>query len=281
MVVLFRRFSKSHGLLGTAMTDIKFETAPDGTEIAYREDGGEDFGRCGLFWLGGFKSDMAGSKAEALASLARDTRRSSFRFDYSGHGASGGFFVDGTISSLAGPSHTYVYAEGRRQADYHRLIDGWLAGDAALPRPAARSTYGKARRRPGADCPCHRHDGGPDVGRFPDSVKEELAEKGVYLRPSQYGEPYPITARLIADGEKHLMLKDGLDCDCPVRILQGDIDPDVPPTHGVKVFNAIRGSDVTLTLIKGGDHRLSSPGQLALIRETALRLAERADGVTV
>lgn len=75
------------------------------------------------------------------------------------------------------------------------------------------------------------------------------------------------------------MLKDGLDCHCPVRILQGDEDPDVPATHAVKVFNALHGNDITLTLIKGGDHRLSSPGQLALIRETVLRLAERADGV--
>jgi dipeptidyl aminopeptidase/acylaminoacyl peptidase len=77
------------------------------------------------------------------------------------------------------------------------------------------------------------------------------------------------------------MLKDGLDCDCPVRILQGDDDPDVPATHALKVFKALRGADITLTLVKGGDHRLSSPVQLTLIRETALRLAERADGVTL
>jgi pimeloyl-ACP methyl ester carboxylesterase len=263
------------------MIDIKFETAPDGTEIAYREDGGEDFGRCGLFWLGGFKSDMAGSKAEALASLARDTRRSSFRFDYSGHGSSGGFFVDGTISAwLAQALHMFTRKAAGKRIIVGSSMGGWLAMllYRALQRDprAARRVAGLVLIAPATDMTA---DLMWDV--FPDSVKEELAEKGVYLRPSEYGEPYPITARLIADGEKHLMLKDGLACDCPVRILQGDIDPDVPPAHGVKVFNAIRGSDVTLTLIKGGDHRLSSPTHLALIRETALRLAERADGVTV
>jgi dipeptidyl aminopeptidase/acylaminoacyl peptidase len=77
------------------------------------------------------------------------------------------------------------------------------------------------------------------------------------------------------------MLKPGLDCDCPVRILQGDADIDVPPEHAIKVYDALRGSDVTLTMVKGGDHRLSAPGELRLIRETALALANRADGISV
>jgi hypothetical protein len=129
------------------MTGIKFETAPDGTEIAYREDGGEDFGRCGLFWLGGFKSDMAGSKAEALASLARDTRRSSFRFDYSGHGASGGFFVDGTISGWLGQS--YICSRGRRRQAIIVVGSAWVAGwrccsTALLQRTRARQSASRA-----------------------------------------------------------------------------------------------------------------------------------------
>ena len=103
----------------------------------------------------------------------------------------------------------------------------------------------------------------------------------MWLRPSAYGEPYAITLRLIEDGRRHLMLNEGLDVSCPVRILQGDEDPDVPAAHAVKVFGALRGSDVTLTLIKGGDHRLSTPGNLALLRETVLRLAERAEGISV
>ncbi len=264
------------------MTDIKYETGPDGSELAYREDGGEDLGRTGFFWLGGFKSDMEGSKAETLASLARDTRRTSFRFDYSGHGASGGFFVDGTISAWAAQAyHMFTRKALGRRIVIGSSMGGWLAmllyRELQLKNPRAfRRLAGLVLLAPATDMTA---DLMWDV--FPDHVKEELAEKGVFMRPSAYGEPYPITARLITDGESHLMLKDGLETDCPVRILQGDQDPDVPATHAVKVFNAIRGADVTLTVIKGGDHRLSTPGQLALLRETALRLAERADGVTV
>jgi pimeloyl-ACP methyl ester carboxylesterase len=264
------------------MTDVKFETVPDGTELAYREDGGEDVGRCGLFWLGGFKSDMEGSKAGALASLARDTRRSAFRFDYSGHGQSGGFFVDGTISGWLDQSyHMFTRKALGRRVIIGSSMGGWLAmllyQQLKLKNPrAAKRIAGLVLIAPAADMTA-------DLmwNEFPPHVQEELAEKGVYMRPSQYGEPYPITARLIADGEKHLLLEEGIECECPVRILQGDADPDVPAAHAVKVFKAISGTDVTLTLIKGGDHRLSSPGELALIRETALRLAERADGVRI
>jgi fermentation-respiration switch protein FrsA (DUF1100 family) len=116
---------------------------------------------------------------------------------------------------------------------------------------------------------------------FGASARADLAEKGVYLQPSQYGDPYPITAGLIADGRRHLLLREGLDCDCPVRILQGDADPDVPLTHALKVYEALRGPDITLTVIKAGDHRLSTPGQLRIIRETVQQLALRSDGVSL
>lgn len=264
------------------MTGIKFETVPDGTELAYREDGSDDVGRCGLFWLGGYRSDMEGSKAETLAALARDTRRASFRFDYSGHGQSGGFFVDGTISSWLEQSyHMFTRKALGRRVIIGSSMGGWLAmllyQQLKLKNPrAAKRVAGLMLIAPAADMTS-------DLmwEAFPEAAREELVEKGVYMRPSQYGDPYAITARLIADGEKHLMLGEGLDSECPVRILQGDEDPDVPPAHAVKVFNAVRGADVTLTLVKGGDHRLSSPGELTLIRETALRLAERADGIRI
>lgn len=263
------------------MTDIKFETAPDGTNLAFREDGGEDVGRCGLFWLGGFRSDMAGTKAEALAELARETRRTAFRFDYSGHGQSGGLFVDGSISAWLEQSyHMFTRKALGRRIIIGSSMGGWLAlllyRQMLLKNPrAARRVMGLVLIAPAADMTA-------DLmwDAFSDAAREELAAKGIHMRPSQYGEPYPITARLITDGESHLLLKDGLDCNCPVRILQGDEDPEVPATHAVKVFKALGGSDIALTLVKGGDHRLSSPSQLALIRETVLRLAERADGVS-
>ena len=264
------------------MSDVQYDTDASGINLAYRQDGsGEELGRCGFFWLGGFKSDMTGSKAEALAALARDTRRPSFRFDYSGHGASGGLFTDGTISTwLAQAQQMFAKTMGKRIV-VGSSMGGWLAlllyrQLLELDQRAARRVAGLVLIAPAADMTA-------DLmwNLFPRSVQEELADKGVYLRPSRYGAPFEITARLIADGDSHLMLADGLDCGCPVRILQGDADEEVPAAHAMKVFDALRGGDVTLTLIKGGDHRLSSPGQLALLRETVLRLADRADGISV
>jgi pimeloyl-ACP methyl ester carboxylesterase len=115
---------------------------------------------------------------------------------------------------------------------------------------------------------------------FSPEARNELEDRSVYMRSSEYGEPMPITLRLLQDGTKHLLLKTGLELPFPVRILQGSRDADVPPSHALKVFEALSGPDITLTLIKGGDHRLSTPGQLKFIRETARQLAERADGIT-
>jgi pimeloyl-ACP methyl ester carboxylesterase len=254
----------------------------DGTRIAYREDGGEDVGRCGLFWLGGFRSDMGGSKAEALASLARNTRRTSFRFDYSGHGESHGLFTDGTISSWLEQSlYMFMQKTHGRRIVVGSSMGGWLA--MLLCRALQLRDPRSARRVAGLVLIAPAADMTHDLmwSEFSDAIKTELAEKGIFMRPSLYGDPYPITAKLIADGDKHLILKDGLDCSYPVRILQGDEDTEVPSAHALKVFRSVRGSDVTLTLIKGGDHRLSTPGHLALLQETTLRLAERADGVAV
>ena len=264
------------------MTHIKHENAPDGTRLAYREDGPEETTRCGFFWLGGFKSDMEGSKAEALAALARNSRRPGLRFDYSGHGASGGEFLDGTISAWLGQAlHMFTRKAPGRRVVVGSSMGGWLALllwrelQIRNPRAAARIA-GLVLLAPAADMTA-------DLmwDQFPDPVKAEIAQRGVWQRPSLYGEPYAITARLIEDGRTHLLLPGGLDVSCPVRILQGDADPDVPAAHAVKVFGALRGGDVTLSLIKGGDHRLSSPSNLTLLRETVLRLAERADGITI
>jgi len=83
--------------------------------------------------------------------------------------------------------------------------------------------------------------------KFPPEARKALAERGVFARPSAYGESYPMTAKLIEDGRRHLMLHRGQDCPCPVRILQGDQDQDVPAPHAVKTFEALRGADIALT----------------------------------
>ncbi len=260
------------------MTSIKFENTPGGARIAYREDGLADAARCGWFWLGGFKSDMEGSKADSLATLAGRTGRSSLRFDYSGHGASGGNFIDGTISAWLGQScHMFLTKAQGPRIVVGSSMGGWLAlllyRHLNLTNPeAARRIKGLVLLAPAADMTA-------DLmwDQFPQAVKREVTENGVWSRPSAYGEPYQITRALIEDGRRHLMLAEGLRLYCPVRILQGDADPDVPPAHAAKVFGALEGEDVTLTLIKGGDHRLSAARQLELLGETVLALAERAD----
>lgn len=264
------------------MTDIKFENAPDGTPIAYRLDGKDDLGRCGFVWLGGYKSDMEGSKAEALAALARETRRPGLRFDYSGHGASGGLFVDGTITRWLEQSAHMLLTHGQGpRILVGSSMGGWLA--LLLYRLLQRTSPAATQNIKGLVLLAPAADMTSDLmwSEFPEEVRRELNEKGVWMRPSAYGEPYAITRRLIEDGRRHLMLEQGLDVQCPVRILQGDADPDVPAAHAVRVFGALRGPDVTLTLIKDGDHRLSTPGNLALLRETVLRLAERSEGIGV
>ena len=265
------------------MAEIQFEQMLDGTPIAYREDGGGDaLGRCGFFWLGGFNSDMDGAKAETIATLARDTRRPSLRFDYSGQGKSGGLFVDGTISIwLEQAAHMFTKRNSGRRIVIGSSMGGWLA--LLLLRKLLTHDRAAAARIAGLVLIAPAADMTADLmwDAFPREVRAELAEKGVWMRPSLYGEPYPITAKLIEDGHRHLVLRRGLDCPCPVRILQGDADQDVPASHAMKVFEAVRGADIALTLIKGGDHRLSSPTHLATIRATALRLAERADGISV
>jgi pimeloyl-ACP methyl ester carboxylesterase len=110
--------------------------------------------------------------------------------------------------------------------------------------------------------------------------RETLVRDGVWYQASDYGSPYPITLGLIEDGERHSVLAEGLSFPFPIRILQGDQDTDVPPAHALKTMAAV-DADVTVTLIKGGDHRLSTPPHLRIMRETALGLALRADGDVV
>lgn len=260
------------------MASIKFENAPGGAQIAYREDGAPGSDRCGFFWLGGFKSDMEGSKAESLAVLAARTGRPSLRFDYSGHGASGGAFTDGTISAWLDQScHMFLAKAHGPRIVVGSSMGGWLA--LLLYRRLTRTNPDAARRIQGLVLLAPAADMTADLmwGVFPESVKQDIIGKGVWARPSAYGAPYEITRGLIEDGARHLMLAEGLAVQCPVRILQGDADPDVPPAHAAKVFAALHGPDVTLTLIKGGDHRLSAESHLQFLGETVLALAERAD----
>jgi pimeloyl-ACP methyl ester carboxylesterase len=231
--------------------------------IAVRADSGSG---PGLFWLGGFKSDMQGTKAEALSQWARQNGRACVRFDYSGHGESSGEFRTGTIgrwleeslavfeahchgpqvvigSSMGGWIALLLMRELRRRRTTGKAADGSVAG-LVLIAPAVDFTEVLMWQR------------------FPEKVKREIIEKGVWLRPSEYGEPYPITRNLIEEGRTHLLLGGMIETGCPVRILQGVQDPDVPWNHVVELTSRLAQDDVVLTLVKDGDHRLSRPEDL-------------------
>ena len=265
------------------MAQALFDTDLGTNQLAYLRDGGrDDFGPCGFFWLGGFRSDMRGKKAEALAEMARTTRRPALRFDYSGHGESSGLFIDGSISEWLEQSvHMFLSRCKGKSVIIGSSMGGWLALLLAKrlqieDQTAFRRIAAMVLIAPATDMTQDLMWDYLDRGQ-----KLMLRETGVYMRPSEYGEPYPITAKLLADGQQHILLPLGLDTPFPLRIIQGTDDRDVPAAHAMKTMEALRGPDISLTLVKGGDHRLSTPAQLTLIKETALRLAERADGISL
>jgi pimeloyl-ACP methyl ester carboxylesterase len=257
------------------MGEVKFSPIRPGIELAFLEDGLVDDGEtCGFFWLGGLKSDMTGSKAAAVAALARDMHRPCLRFDYSGHGASGGEFTDGTISLwLSEAVHMFQNHTLGPRIVIGSSMGGWLAS-------LLYQTL-KGERIAGLILIAPAHDMTEALmwNEFLAEVRNTIEREGVWERPSLYGEAIPITRNLIQDGHRHLLLDDGIDIDCPVHILQGDADPDVPWTHAKRVFDAIRGTDVRFTLIKNGDHRLSSGRDLETLEQTAREALLRAPSI--
>jgi pimeloyl-ACP methyl ester carboxylesterase len=214
-----------------------------------------------LFWLSGYKSDMKGTKAEALAHWAQETGRACTRFDYSGHGESDGAFTDGTIGRWLEDALAVFDACCRGpQILVGSSMGGWLAMlmvRALRLRSAAAPTSiaGLVLIAPAVDFTEELM-----WKRFTPAIKRELEEKGVWARPSEYApEPYLVTRRLIEEGRSHLLLGGMIETGCPVRILQGVEDPDVPWQHAVELVSRLASDDVVLTLVKDGDHRLSRP----------------------
>ncbi|MEA2930438.1 MAG: hypothetical protein QOG38_2866 [Hyphomicrobiales bacterium] len=241
------------------MNFLKVGTGSAQRDIAVRPDAGDT---PGLFWLGGFKSDMKGTKADALSRWARERGRACVRFDYSGHGESRGDFAAGTITRWLEESVAVFDAHCTgSQVVVGSSMGGWLALLLAreLRRRGAKqraTAAGMVLIAPAVDF--------TEVlmwQRFPSDVKREIETTGVWLRPSEYAEgPYPITRGLIEDGRNHLLLGGGMiETGCPVRILQGVLDPDVPWNHAVELTSHLAQDDVVLTLVKDGDHRLSRP----------------------
>jgi len=218
----------------------------------------------GLFWLSGFNSDMQGTKAVALDSWAAEQGRACVRFDYSGHGTSGGKFVDGTIGRWLEESVAVfsAFCEGP-QVVIGSSMGGWMA--LLLAREIARLGGSSRASLAGLVLIAPAPDFTEELmwKTFSPEVRAEIEAKGVWLRPSQYGEPYPITRALIEEGRNHLLLGGAIDVGCPVRILQGAQDPDVPWQHAFALVHRLPADDVVLTMIQDGDHRLSRPQDIA------------------
>lgn len=215
----------------------------------------------GVFWLGGFNSDMKGTKAQAVAAWAAERGRACVRFDYSGHGESGGAFADGTIGRWLeeGLAVFSAFCRGP-QIVVGSSMGGWLA--LLLARELKRQRADSTAAMAGLVLIAPAVDFTEELmwKRFPAAVKRELEEKGVWLRPSEYADqPYVITKRLIDEGRQHLLLNGLIETGCPVRILQGVADPDVPWQHAVELVSRLAQDDVVLGLVKDGDHRLSRP----------------------
>jgi len=242
------------------LTFLTVESPPPTRTIAVRvREGKNRAGRPGLFWLGGFKSDMKGTKAEALDLWAEANGRACVRFDYSGHGESGGDFLDGTIGRWLEESIA-VYGTFARgpQVVIGSSMGGWLA----LLLVRRLRTIKDAAPLTGMVLIAPAVDFTEDLmwKQFPADVRNEIETSGAWLRPSAYDEePYTITRQLIEEGRKHLMLDELIEPGCPVHVLQGVQDPDVPWRHAVELVSRFSRDDVVLTLIKDGDHRLSRP----------------------
>jgi pimeloyl-ACP methyl ester carboxylesterase len=248
------RMSEAH------LTALKVESVAPARTIAVRaREGKSPSSGPSLFWLGGFKSDMKGTKAEALDRWAESQGRGCVRFDYSGHGESDGDFTAGTIGRWLEESIA-VYARFAQgpQVVVGSSMGGWLAllmARELRKRKDAAPIAGMVLIAPAVDFTEELM-----WKPFSDAIKREIEEKGVWMRPSEYSEgPHPITKRLIEDGRKHLMFGGLIETGCPVHILQGVQDPDVPWRHAVELVARFARDDVVLTLIKDGDHRLSRP----------------------
>jgi len=245
------------------MTDICLKFLSVGTHNAIRRIAvrHREGGAPGLLWLGGFKSDMKGTKAEALDGWARERGRALVRFDYSGHGESGGDFADGTIGRWLEESLAVFDAFCRGpQVLVGSSMGGWLA--LLLTKELARRGGHESAPVAGLVLIAPAVDFTEELmwKRFPPETKRELETTGAWARPSQYSdEPYLITRGLIEEGRRHLLLDGMIETGCPVRILQGVQDPDVPWQHAVELSARFAQDDVVLTLVKDGDHRLSRP----------------------
>ncbi len=230
----------------------------------------------GVIWLGGYRSDMTGTKAQVMMDWAQDNGHAALRFDYSGHGKSDGKFIDGTISRWLEEALSVIdqYTDGPQI-----LVGSSMGGWIALRLVQELQKSGKTQKLAGiiliAPAPDFTHTL-MEQG-FSNDQKIELEANGFISEPSEYSdEPNIITKTLIEDGRENLVLEGIINTGCPVVILQGMKDPDVPYEHAMKLMNHLPSEDVTITLVNDGDHRLSREQDLELLTRTLDILVDKS-----
>jgi len=244
-----------------------YHSGPQGRRIAYHKQDGTG---PGAVFLGGFMSDMEGTKARHLDARARADGRAFLRFDYSGHGASSGAFTEGSISDWSDDAVAVIDAmtEGP-QVLIGSSMGGWIA-------------LLLARRMPERIAGLVTIAAAPDFTEdsmwagMNDIERAKLMRQGQIFRPSDYDAPYAITRKLIEDGRENLVLRDALDLPFPVRFLQGTADKDVDQSVALALLGHASGPDMRLTLVGGADHRFSEPDCLDLIDDAVRDVIARA-----
>ena len=255
------------------MDDISEVIEVGGVPIAVRRQDGK---APGIMWLGGFRSDMTGTKAERLAAFARERGLAFLRHDYSGHGASGGAFADGTISRWLGESLTVF----RRFATARQILVGSSMGAwIALRMIEELRRAGERGRVAGLVLIAPAPDFITELMEPSLSAKQKkaLATQGYFEVPSGYSAgPNIFTRALFEDGRANRVMTGPIDTHCPVHILQGMADPDVPHEHALKLAGLLPSDDLTVSLIPDGDHRLSRPEDLDMLVRAVATMVDSA-----
>ena len=211
-------------------------------------------------FLPGYMSDLEGTKALETERFCTEQGLACLRLDYSGHGRSGGAFTDGTIGRWTGDALFLI----DRLTDGPLVVigssmGGWIMLLVALARPERVIGLLGIAAAP---------DFTEDLmwGAMMPAEREQLLRDGVLPVPSEYGDPYPVTAALIKEGRRHLLLRAPIPLRCPVRLLHGQADADVPWETSMRLAQTLESGDVQVTLVKDGEHRLSRPADLRLLR---------------
>jgi pimeloyl-ACP methyl ester carboxylesterase len=225
-----------------------------------------------LVWLGGYRSDMSGTKAIEMDALAAERGLGAIRFDYSGHGVSGGDFAKGTISRWTEEALTVIASSGaRRVILVGSSMGGWIA--IRVIQEARRLGLGFTVAGLVLIAPAPDFTSDLIEPSLTEAERKSLDERGYFEEPSEYSpEPNIFTRALIEDGRKNRVLTGLIETGCPVHILQGMKDPDVPHTHALKLMEFLPLDDVVLTLVRDGDHRLSRAEDIARMKSAILSM---------